>query len=80
MLPQKIRSAARELLTLDKSDARRIFEGNALIRRLVRLGVLDEDKQDLNFCLNLSVRFHSRRPSRGLHSRRPLPARAVDFG
>merc|ERR1711934_461834 len=51
----KIRSAARELLTLDKADPRRIFEGNALIRRLVRLGVLDEDKQDLNFCLNLSV-------------------------
>merc|ERR1711934_1235095 len=51
----KIRSAARELLTLDKADPKRIFEGTALLKRLVRLGVLDEDKQDLNYCLNLQI-------------------------
>jgi hypothetical protein len=34
----KIRRAARQLLTLDDKSPRRIFEGNALIRRLVRVG------------------------------------------
>merc|ERR1712151_324912 len=37
----KLRKAARELLTLQPNDQRRIFEGDALIRRLYRLGLLD---------------------------------------
>ncbi|WP_411025610.1 30S ribosomal protein S4, partial [Salmonella sp. s55004] len=32
----KIRKAARELLTLDDKESKRLFEGNALLRRLVR--------------------------------------------
>jgi small subunit ribosomal protein S9e len=32
----KIRKAARELLTLEERDPKRIFEGHALIRRMVR--------------------------------------------
>merc|ERR1712106_507928 len=51
----KIRSAARELLTLEEKDGKRLFEGNALLRRLVRIGVLDETKMKLDFVLGLKI-------------------------
>jgi len=51
----KIRAAARELLTLDEKDQKRLFEGNALLRRLVRIGVLDETKMKLDFVLGLKI-------------------------
>ena len=51
----KIRKAARELLTLDEKDPRRLFEGSALIRRLIRLGVLDESKAKLDYVLGLKI-------------------------
>ncbi|RKP29501.1 ribosomal protein S4 [Metschnikowia bicuspidata] len=49
----KIRRAARDLLTRDDKDEKRLFEGNALIRRLVRVGVLPEDKMKLDYVLAL---------------------------
>lgn len=54
-LLSKIRTAARELLTLDEKDPRRLFEGAALIRRLQRIGVLDETKAKLDYVLSLTV-------------------------
>lgn len=51
----KIRAAARDLLTLEEKDPRRIFEGNALLRRLTRFGLLDETRQSLDFVLSLKV-------------------------
>ena len=52
----KIRKAARELLTLEEKHPRRLFEGNALLRRLVRIGVLDETKMKLDYVLGLKVK------------------------
>jgi len=38
----KIRNAARTLLTLEEKDVRRVFQGNALLRRMHRYGLLDD--------------------------------------
>merc|ERR1712212_627007 len=53
MFLAQIRKAARELLTLDEKDSRRLFQGNALLRRLVRTGVLEETKMKLDYVLGL---------------------------
>ena len=51
----KVRKVARTLLTLDEKAPKRIFEGQALLRRLVRTGLLLEGERKLDFCLGLSV-------------------------
>lgn len=58
----KIRKAARELLTLEEKDPRRLFEGAALLRRMVRMGLLSENEQKLDFVLGLTLsKFLERR-------------------
>ncbi|GAB5035318.1 ribosomal protein s4 [Nannochloropsis oceanica] len=51
----KVRKAARELLTLDDKDPRRVFEAPALLRRCVRAGLLEQDKAELDYVLQLTT-------------------------
>jgi len=51
----KIRSAARKLLTLDEKDPKRMFEGEALLRRMVRYGMLSDAEKRLDAVLSLST-------------------------
>merc|ERR1711976_300862 len=51
----KIRKAARELLTLDLKDPRRVFEGSALIRRMIRCGLLSAEEAELDSVLQLTT-------------------------
>ncbi|XP_019163817.1 PREDICTED: 40S ribosomal protein S9-2-like isoform X2 [Ipomoea nil] len=51
----RIRNNARMLLTLDEKDPRRIFEGDALLRRMNRYGLLDESQNKLDYVLALTV-------------------------
>ena len=51
----KIRKMARDLLTLNEKDPKRIFEGNALLRRLTRMGVLDQEHAQLDYVLALTA-------------------------
>ena len=51
----KMRKAARELLTLDEHDPKRIFEGTALLRRLHNYGILPESQKQLDYVLSLTV-------------------------
>jgi len=48
-----LRKKARYLLTLSEKDPIRIFEGNALLRRLHKIGVLEAHKNKLDHILAL---------------------------
>jgi small subunit ribosomal protein S9e len=54
MALSKIRQAARNLLTMDDTDAKRIFEGEALLRRMYKYGLLDESQNKLDYVLALT--------------------------
>jgi small subunit ribosomal protein S9e len=57
-----LRKAARELLTLDERDPRRIFEGSALMKRMYKYGLLNENENKLDYVLGLTIhRFMDRR-------------------
>jgi small subunit ribosomal protein S9e len=51
----KVRKSARKLLTLNEKNPKRIFEGAALLRRLHRVGVLEESKNKLDYVLSLKI-------------------------
>merc|ERR1711879_750007 len=51
----RIRTAARTLLTLDEKDEARIFQGEALLRRMTRLGLLLENERKLDYVLGLTT-------------------------
>merc|ERR1711924_15093 len=51
----KVRAVARQLLTLEERDPQRGFQGQALMRRMIRYGILDEDKQRLDYVLALKI-------------------------
>eukprot|EP00798_Chlamydomonas_sp_ICE-L_P031681 gene31681-6883_t len=53
MVLSKIRNAARNLLTLDSDDPKRIFEGQALMRRMYKYGLLSETQDKLDYVLAL---------------------------
>merc|ERR1712213_168596 len=72
-----IRKAARELLTLEEKDPRRLFEGNALLRRLVRIGVLDEERMKLDFVLGLKVEDFLERRLQTQSSSWDCPSRSI---
>lgn len=53
--------AARTLLTLDDKEVKRLFEGEALLRRMYKYGLLEEGQNKLDYVLALtpSVRVSS---------------------
>ena len=51
----RMRKTARILLTLPEDYQKRQIEGSALLRRLTRLGLLDESRQKLDYVLQLKV-------------------------
>merc|ERR1712224_997728 len=51
----KIRTAARTLLTLDEKNEQRIFAGDALLRRMIRIGLLLESEKKLDYVLGLTT-------------------------
>jgi len=55
LLLSNIRKAARLLLTLEEKDQKRMFEGDALLRRLTQLGLLTEENKQLDYVLQLTV-------------------------
>ncbi|EGR28041.1 hypothetical protein IMG5_184430 [Ichthyophthirius multifiliis] len=55
MVLAKFRKAARELLTLEPKDPRRLFEGSALLRRMIKYGLLSENEKKLDYVLGLTL-------------------------
>ena len=52
----RIRKAARELLSLEETNQKRLFEGEALINRMHRIGVLNENEKKLDYVLGLTLK------------------------
>merc|ERR1712241_873019 len=55
MVLSKLRKTARELLTLAEDDPKRIFDANALMKRMYKYGFLDESQTKLDYVLALTA-------------------------
>ena len=56
MVLARLRKRARQLLTLEENDPRRVFEGNALLRKMFKFGLLDQEKENgLDYVLSLTI-------------------------
>jgi small subunit ribosomal protein S9e len=51
----KIRTSARTLLTLPENDKRRIEQGLSLVKRLIKIGILNENQATLEHILSLKI-------------------------
>ena len=52
----KMRKRARDLLTLEETDERRIFEGQALMKRVFKYGLLNKEKENaLDYVLAITL-------------------------
>ena len=52
----KLRKRARDLLTLEENDERRIFEGQALMKRVFKYGLLNKEKENaLDYVLAITL-------------------------
>lgn len=51
----RFRKAARDLLTLEEKDPRRVFEGAALLNRMHRYGLLTQEQLKLDYVLGLTL-------------------------
>ena len=72
-----MRKLSRELLTLPENDPRRIFEGEALLRRLTELGVLKEGEKRLDYVLGLTIQQFLERRLQTLFQKKGNIARSV---
>ncbi|KAL3148579.1 40S ribosomal protein S9 [Trebouxia sp. C0009 RCD-2024] len=54
MALSKMRQAARTLLTEDEASHKRLFEGEALLRRMYKYGLLDDTQNKLDYVLALT--------------------------
>ncbi|KAL3137261.1 40S ribosomal protein S9 [Trebouxia sp. C0010 RCD-2024] len=54
MALSKMRQAARTLLTEDEASQKRLFEGEALLRRMYKYGLLDDTQNKLDYVLALT--------------------------
>jgi hypothetical protein len=55
--------AARTLLTLDDKETKRLFEGEALLRRMYKYGLLEESQNKLDYVLALTPQARARPPT-----------------
>merc|ERR1711966_445243 len=76
----KLRNAARVLLTLDEDDPKRIFEGNAILKRMRTYGLLEADKESLDYVLALNAPLGGGRPGRVKRRRMAQKAAAAGGG